>query len=199
MNRIIKLIIILYFMRFSTGFGQENNLKMGLDVITDHSSQAILTYLASDWMEGRQPGNKGHEIAADYLASMFQLYGLKSVDIFKDPYSSLENMCFHNNVYFQNFSLLKLTPSDNHKLSIVTRKAPNSIEEEFDYKKFQVVRRNVYQYMNFEYNKNKFAVKRGAVGCLEVNMENEALIYQPINIFRYNLGSFESDEKLEER
>lgn len=264
MNNKIGFLVVLFFAGITCSFSQTDPAKQGLSVISKQSSQAILTYLASDWMEGRQPGNKGHEIAADYLASMFQLYGLKPIEKLKDPYSRLDNMSFPNNVYFQNFSLLKLKPSDNHELGIVTQKKSNSFEEQFDYKsdfvtsdfigipthsilgtfpivfvgyglvdkktgyddfngidvkgkiilrlrgypghsdtssiaykKFHVLRKNIYQYLNFEYKKNESAIQRGAIGCLEVNMENEALTYQPINIFRYNKGSFESDDNAE--
>lgn len=245
-------------------FSQTDPVKKGLSVISKQSSQAILTYLASDWMEGRQPGNKGHEIAADYLASMFQLYGLKPVDKLIDPYVRVENMNFHDNVFFQNFSIIKLNPSDDHQLSIVNQIGSRSFEEQFDYKsdfvtsdflgiptrciigtfpvvfvgyglvdektgyndfkgidvkgkiilrlrgypghsdtssiaykEFHIVRKNVYQYLNYEYKKNEFAIQRGAIGCLELNTENEALTYHPINIFRYNQGSFESDDQSE--
>lgn len=264
MNKKIGLFVVLYLIGISCLFSQTDNEKNGLRVISEQSSQAILTYLASDWMEGRQPGNKGHEIAADYLASMFQLYGLKPVNKLSDPYSRLENMCFHNNEYFQNFSLLKITPSEKHELSIVTKKDKKFLEERFDYKtdfvtsdiigipqrnfigtipivfvgyglidkktgyndfngidvdgkiilrlrgypghtdtssiahkKFQVIRKNVYQYVNFEYNKNKYAQQNGAVACIEVNTVNEALTYQAVNIFRYNKGSFEDDVDVE--
>lgn len=266
MNKKSSLLIFLFFIGITIGYGQVAPVKKGLNVISKQSSQAILTFLASDWMEGREPGSKGHAIAADYLASMFQLVGLKPINKLRDPYSYVDNMFFHNNVYFQNFPLIKLKESNNHELGIITRKGKLSIEERFDYKtdfvtsdfigiplrslvgeipivfvgyglvdkktgyddykgmdvkgkivlrlrgypghadtssiaykRFKVVRKNFWQYMNFEYNKNKYAFQKGAIGCLEVNMENEALTYQATNIFRYNRGPYESDVYLKDK
>ena len=34
-------------------------------------------YLSSDAMEGRGPGQKGSDLAADYIAKQFESYGLK--------------------------------------------------------------------------------------------------------------------------
>ncbi len=265
MNKKIGLFILLYFIVTSIGFSQEV-IKKGLNVISEQSSKAILTYLASDWMEGREPGTKGHAIAADYLASMFQSYGLKPVSILNDPYSIVDNRFFPNNKYFQNFSLTKLKESNDHELSIVTRKGKLSTEEYFNYKidfvtsdfighpsrslvgeipivfvgyglvdekaeyddykgidvkgkivlrlrgypghndtssiaykRFKIVRKSFWQYMNFEYNKNKFAKQHGAIACIEVNIENEALSYQATNIYRYNWGRYESDTYLKDK
>ena len=35
-----------------------------------------LEFLSSDWMEGRATGEKGSYLAADYIASMFRVFGL---------------------------------------------------------------------------------------------------------------------------
>jgi hypothetical protein len=258
--------IFLCFIGIPVGHSQVTPVNKGLEVISNQSSQAILTYLASDWMDGREPGTKGHDNAADYLASMYQLYGLKPIIKLKDPYSVVDNMYFPNNAYHQNFPLIMLNESTNHELSIVTRNGGSILEERFDYKTdfvtsdfvgvptrslvgefpivfvgygivdektgyddykgidvkgkivlrlrgypghndttslafkaFNVVRKNAFSYMNFEYDKNKIAILKGAIGCLEVNMENEALTYQGTNIFRYNRGRYESDEPVKDK
>ena len=38
--------------------------------------EGILSFLSSDWMEGRATGTRGALMAADYIASMMQLNGL---------------------------------------------------------------------------------------------------------------------------
>lgn len=268
MNKIGILLsaVLLYFVDISIGYSQVASVNKGLDVISNQSSQAILSYLASDWMEGREPGTKGHDNAAAYLASMFQLYGLKPIINLKDPYSEVDNMYFPNNAFYQNFPLIMLKESNNHELSIIIRNGGSTVLERFDYKtdfvtsdfvgaptrslagvfpvvfvgyglvdekagyddfkeidvkgkivfrlrgypghndtsslafkKFNVVRKNAFNYMNFEYDKNKIAIQKGAIGCLEVNMENEALTYQGTNIFRYNRGRYESDEPVQDK
>ncbi len=41
-----------------------------------HDFEGILSFLSSDWMEGRETGTRGALMAADYIASMMQLNGL---------------------------------------------------------------------------------------------------------------------------
>jgi hypothetical protein len=263
---LLHATVVLYFIEISIGFSQVDPVNRGLDAISSQSSQAILTYLASDWMEGREPGTKGHDNAAAYLASMYQLYGLKPIVELKDPYALVDNMYFPDNAFYQNLPLILLNESTGHELSIIKRNGGSDIQERFDYKTdfvtsdfvgvptrnlsgefpvvfvgyglvdektgyddykgidvkgkivlrlrgypghndtsslafktFKVVRKNVFNYMNYEYDKNKIAIQKGAIGCLEVNMENEALTYQGENIFRYNRGRYESDEPVKDK
>lgn len=51
--------------------------KAGFESITPKDTLAMLTYLASDWMEGRDTGSRGYAIAADYVVSLFKLWGIK--------------------------------------------------------------------------------------------------------------------------
>ena len=41
-----------------------------------HDFEGILSFLSSDWMEGRETGTRGALMAADYIASMMQINGL---------------------------------------------------------------------------------------------------------------------------
>jgi len=51
--------------------------KAGLEAITAKDSIAMLTFIASDWMEGRETATRGYSIAAEYAASLFKLWGIK--------------------------------------------------------------------------------------------------------------------------
>ncbi|MCX6576949.1 MAG: M28 family peptidase [Candidatus Aminicenantes bacterium] len=51
--------------------------KAGLEAITAKDSIAMLTFISSDWMEGRETGTRGYAIAAEYAASLFKLWGVK--------------------------------------------------------------------------------------------------------------------------
>jgi hypothetical protein len=56
MNKIAYLLFSLYSVGISIGYGQVDPVKKGINVLSPQCSKAILTYLASDWMEGREPG-----------------------------------------------------------------------------------------------------------------------------------------------
>ena len=47
--------------------------------ITAHEVRAHLRFLSSDLMEGRAPGTRGGELAAEYIASAFEEAGLQPV------------------------------------------------------------------------------------------------------------------------
>jgi hypothetical protein len=52
-------------------------MKAGFESITAKDSIAMLGYLASDLLEGRETGTRGYQLAADYAASLFALWKLK--------------------------------------------------------------------------------------------------------------------------
>ena len=49
--------------------------EKGLQAITADAIKGQLEFLSSDWMEGRATGEKGAYLAADYIASMFKVFG----------------------------------------------------------------------------------------------------------------------------
>ncbi|HOW86411.1 MAG TPA: M20/M25/M40 family metallo-hydrolase [Candidatus Aminicenantes bacterium] len=51
--------------------------KAGLEAITPKETIAMLTYIASDLLEGRETGTRGYALAAEYAASLFKLWGIK--------------------------------------------------------------------------------------------------------------------------
>jgi hypothetical protein len=54
-----------------------DNVKVGLEAITAVDSMAMLTYIASDWTKGRDTGDDGFALAADYVVSLFKMWGIK--------------------------------------------------------------------------------------------------------------------------
>lgn len=53
------------------------HLKAGFESITRKDSEVYLRFLASDLLEGRVVASKGYDIAAEYVATMFRLWGLR--------------------------------------------------------------------------------------------------------------------------
>jgi len=54
-----------------------DKLKAGFESITAKDSIALLTYIASDLMEGRETTTRGYRLAAEYAASLLSLWKLK--------------------------------------------------------------------------------------------------------------------------
>jgi hypothetical protein len=51
--------------------------KPGLEAITAKDSLAMLTYIASDLLEGRETATRGYALAAEYAASLLKMWGVK--------------------------------------------------------------------------------------------------------------------------
>jgi len=50
--------------------------KVGFDAITPRATMAMLAYVASDGMEGRDTGSRGYALASEYAASLFKMWGV---------------------------------------------------------------------------------------------------------------------------
>jgi hypothetical protein len=105
-------------MTFFPGFGQMSPVEKGLQAITGDAIKAQLGFLASDWTEGREAGEKGEYLSADYIASILQLYGVKPGGDYYDERRSGKNSSKNERSYFQNFILLKTMPGDEQILKI---------------------------------------------------------------------------------
>jgi hypothetical protein len=54
-----------------------DKFKAGLEAITAKDSVAMLTYIASDLLEGRETSTRGYALAAEYAASLLKMWGVK--------------------------------------------------------------------------------------------------------------------------
>lgn len=129
------LLLICLFVDPFPSSAQSDPVKKGLELITNQSVKGQLDFLASDWMEGRNTGTKGIAMAADYITSMFEVYGLK-------PYKTMPTGLPGNRRvisqigeqgYFQDFTMLKIIPSKEHQLSLVSTIGKNTFAQTFNY------------------------------------------------------------------
>ncbi|MCO6473034.1 MAG: M20/M25/M40 family metallo-hydrolase [Melioribacteraceae bacterium] len=118
-----SLFNFIFFVVISFSFvNAQSEFETGLKGITDNVVQAQLEFLASDWMEGRETGTRGNEQAADYIASMFKLYGLEPAGDIIRSYPSRRGggEVIETPTYFQNFSLIEYSPGEDQNLSVIT-------------------------------------------------------------------------------
>lgn len=108
MKKTVLFAIILILFSFSVLIGQQKSeqektdpmenlsivteprpvpepMKIGFDSITGKDAIAYLTFLASDSLQGRDTASLGYDIAAEYVASMFTLWGIKPAGDFIRP------------------------------------------------------------------------------------------------------------------
>lgn len=119
MKKGIYLILVLGLIISSVNYGQEPEVDKGLKAITTDAIKAQLGFLASDWTEGREAGEKGEFLASDYIASMLQLYGVKPGGDF--PQLRGPGGIVRERSYFQNFVILRTTPGKNNYLQLKSK------------------------------------------------------------------------------
>jgi len=112
--------LLIVSIRPLNGQNDNDSFRKALNNINQSVLKAQLGFLASDWTEGRQAGEKGEYLASDYIASLLQLYGVQPGGDFSRGrgFNSLSGN--QERTYFQNFILLKTSPGEEHAMKIKT-------------------------------------------------------------------------------
>jgi hypothetical protein len=112
---------LISFLIYPVIYGQDTPVEKGLRAITSDVIKAQVGFLSSDWTEGREAGEKGEYLAADYIASILRSYGVK-------PGGDYSKSTDHSNIlipngrsYFQNFVILKTLPGDRQILELISK------------------------------------------------------------------------------
>ena len=98
--------LFLLFMWFSALTLRAQTTSSPVPTPVKHDFEGILSFLSSDWMEGRETGTRGALMAADYIASMMQLNGLMpygDTEIKSSPGSPVNS----GQTFFQNFKMIR--------------------------------------------------------------------------------------------
>jgi len=127
MNKIRYCFSILTCFIFPGLYGQVTPVEKGLEAITKDVIKAQLGFLASDWTEGREAGERGEYLAADYIASMLHLYGVKPAGDNLTGTAVRNTLPEEGRSFFQNFVLLKTVPGEEQSLELISRSG-NEVE-----------------------------------------------------------------------
>jgi Zn-dependent M28 family amino/carboxypeptidase len=117
-NRMIVLVILLTISTFSqaqqprrSSHSSETSARLpgtaiaAMQKIDPERIRAHVRFLADDLLEGRGTGQRGGDIAAEYMATQFALYGLKAAG--------------ENGTYMQKVPLVGITPEPETTFSLV--------------------------------------------------------------------------------
>ena len=115
-------LILLFSIFF--GVNAQSEKQKGLEAISESAVKGQLEFLASDWTEGRGVGTKGAYLAADYIASVFKIFGVEPLGDTEYIVPSRKERMEGQQVsaektYFQNFSLVEYTPGNEQLLSVI--------------------------------------------------------------------------------
>jgi len=101
---------------------QGQSVDEALKTINESSLKAQLNFLASDWMEGRESETKGAFMAGDYIASIFQVFGIEPCgDLeYTFPFAGQRGVRPEAKPsYFQKFNIIKYKASDKQLFSLI--------------------------------------------------------------------------------
>jgi len=123
MKKAIHFILILALIQVLVPAHAQDAKQNGLDAITKEAVQGQLEFLASDWTEGRATGTPGSYMAADYIASLFKVYGLQPAgDMVSERPTRAQRMAGKrpesHRSYFQGFDLIETRAGTDHELSL---------------------------------------------------------------------------------
>ena len=91
----------------------QEKVKTGFDSITAKDALAYLKFISSDLLEGRDTASPGYDIAAEYVASMFSLWGIKPAGGFTQPasggmFAAMQGAKKPTRSYFQNIGFREI-------------------------------------------------------------------------------------------
>jgi len=96
-------------------------LAAGFKAIASKDSLAMLSFIASDLLEGRETGTRGFQLAAEYVASLLGLWNIKPLGDIPPPRFSLAQFLSGQPLptrpaersFFQEFAILEITESSS--------------------------------------------------------------------------------------
>ncbi len=136
-NTSILCLVAIAFLTLNQSHAQDPKDK-GLEAITKQAVQGQLEFLASDWTEGRATGQPGAYMAADYIASMFKVYGLQPAGDMEYIYPSrAERMAGKRPTayrsFYQGFDLIEYKPGETQEFSLINKTKDGTSALNFTY------------------------------------------------------------------
>lgn len=98
----ISVFLISLLISCSRSF--DSGVEKAISSLTSAKLKSHILFLSDDLLEGRSPGSRGGELAARYIASQFEAYGLIPAG--------------ENDTYFQPFSMIGITPDPDMTLTV---------------------------------------------------------------------------------
>jgi len=136
MKRMIFISMMIAFCLNMAVIGQADPKQKGLDAITIDAIKGQLEFLASDWTEGRQTGERGIYLAGDYVASMFKVFGIApggDPGGFGGGARGGQGQGQPSRTYFQNFSLIETVSVGATTLTIKKGNREMTFQEQVDF------------------------------------------------------------------
>ena len=134
-----KTFIIFYllsaiFSSFMAGqAAAQTKLRLPGSNIDENFLRGKLWFLSSAWFEGRKTGERGNEMAADYLKSSFREIGLKPLNQIRFPNADDNYYYYYKDNLSQKVPLFRFTVSEDEPLTVVARSSGENRHTKFNF------------------------------------------------------------------
>jgi hypothetical protein len=138
MKKVCLLIVIVTITSaINSGYSQDAK-DLGLTAITKSAVKGQLEFLASDWTEGRSTGQPGAYMAADYIASLFKVYGLEPAGDMTSSYVRRAERLQgkrpeSDRTFYQSFNLIEYKSGEDQQFSLVNNSGVGTRSVNFAY------------------------------------------------------------------
>ncbi len=126
-KKVIPLIVTLIFLLTSGLFSQVDlSVQKAVESITIDDIKAELSFLASDYLEGRETASRGLEIAAEYISSLYRIWGLKPAG--DKSYQRIGRKRVARDTYYQFVDMIEYTPGDVNYIKVLVKDRDSGAE-----------------------------------------------------------------------
>jgi hypothetical protein len=140
MRKFLFLLFVCGLTGLFSANAQVTPKEKGLRSITLDAMKGQIEFLSSDWMEGRATGEKGFALAADYVASMFRVFGVAPAGD-QGGFGGRGYIVMRSNerpgpperTYFQNFNLIETLPGGTSSMTVLKAGREYTFVEGTDY------------------------------------------------------------------
>ncbi len=132
----ISLYLPLFFFLSCNFSVHGQSVDEALKTINESSLKGQLGFLASDWMEGRESETKGGYMAGDYIASMFQVFGIEPLGDIEYTFPVVGHQGIVPEAkpsFFQKFNIIKYKLNDKQSFSLIREVDGTQLIKNFGY------------------------------------------------------------------
>lgn len=152
-NTMKNLFFLFVILMLHISLSAQTPKELGLNAITKAAVRGQLEFLASDWTEGRATGTRGEYLAADYIASVFQIYGIQPYGDDNFPRLGRMGMPPRNRdmrpgstapertrTFFQTINMIEYKPGTEQTFAVINRNPGGESAVNFGYRTDFIVR-----------------------------------------------------------
>jgi len=118
-SQLYYVLAIVFLLNSGISAQMDSEVQRAMKTITADDIKAELTFLSSDYLEGRETASRGLELAAEYIASLYKMWGIEKAG---DKISVREgNRRIQEETFFQFIDMIEYTQGDVNYITVYSK------------------------------------------------------------------------------